>query len=474
MIIDALLFSSLKHSSLPGRAIQAFIAFIEKQIGGTFVVDRGAFLEGDADLGELQGLAATLIRHKILTSYSPGTQLPDEPPVFIWSAQCNNKQQSMVGGMSLNNNYEALVAALAEGLERYLWFESKDYWKGVRRASTKELSSGEYIHIDRYASFSDTQRKESPKRAYSDTSTFTWIEGTSHTQKRPILIPAQTISGVIDPVLTEEPLIRQRTTIGLATWTSQVGALLSGALEIIERESFILSWFNRISPRRITPTQSILAAQPGLRQLLERGTRYCLKFHFLQLPTDAPTHVVCAIAEDTSGHKPRFTIGLKAHRSLGVCLEKACSEALRARTNFRLRASDPKQQTTTEPVVNQLNRVLYWTVPGRDTQLEFLLEGSETEVVVEPWEHDTIEEHWDRIVSWCARNHFECASVSLGVSKQNPTNLLVESVVIPELQPTHLAEDMMHLGGTRMKTMVESCGYRARETPFTELPHPMV
>ena len=77
-----------------------------------------------------------------------------------------------------------------------------------------------------------------------------------------------------------------------------------------------------------------------------------------------------------------------------------------------------------------------------------------------------------RINAWCRDKGYECISVSAGTSAANPTRWHVETVVMPDLQPTHLNESLRHLGGMRLQTIPKQFGCTALLEPFVGAPHP--
>jgi hypothetical protein len=192
------------------------------------------------------------------------------------------------------------------------------------------------------------------------------------------------------------------------------------------------------------------------------------------MPTDAPTHAVCVVVEDESGHAPRFALGLKAHRSLALTVEKALIEALRARRNYRTHFLNGGTWDPTTPVdeIGHEERLYYWGDPENAPRLQFLIAGKEETMQPSAWEDDTTEEHLSRVIGWCRENALECVSVSMGASAINPTPWHVEMVVMPDLQPVYLSEGMREFGGTRWKSVAQKLGYDAREVPFIDGPHP--
>jgi len=438
--------------------------------------DARRFPFGRPDLVEPFRLAEKLTRTGVIKSFYPLSNFPDEPPLSLWGAVCGGDEKNTpVGGGTWKNDTNALMACLAEGLERYLWWEERDYFVAPVRATADQIKKyGPHIAPERFAAFSAKQRKEDPRWKLEPSSVFLWIRGTSLVTGKQTYVPAQTVSAIHDAhIFKGEPLIRHRNTTGLATWPTQAGARLAGALEVIEREAYMIMWLNQLTLPRISLTK-IRARSTSLSELIDSCERYRLKIHVVQLLTDAPAHAVCVVLEDQSGQAPRFAVGLKAHRSLTNAIEKGIVEALRARRWHRHQTNDGKRWSlgTSPSEVGHFDRVLYWGVAAHAKKLEFMIAGEEKDVVPAAWESDTSEQHLQRITDWCRGSGYECVSVSLGTSKKNPTPWSIEMVVIPELQPTYLEEKSQQLGGERWKSVPQHFGITPRSAPFSDEPHP--
>lgn len=477
MIIDGILLSNKGRSPSYGTAVLSFLSFLEKKLNVSIIQDLRKIPFGRSELMEGLALADLLKSRGVIESFGRMASLTDEPQIKRWWAVCNDVAKHRTSGATANNDIDALYATLAEALERYLWTESRNHFISPLRATTKSmLRYGPCVVPERFVGFSSTQRESDPKLRLEPDATYLWVRGTSHVTGRPTYVPAQTISGVRGlrtEKETTEPLIRLPITTGLATWPEKKQAILSGALEVIERDAYMITWLNQLSLPRI-PLDELCAENQSLAELIRKCVRYKLKTHAIRLITDAPTHAVCVVIEDGSGVAPRFACGLKAHHSLTTAVEGATIEALRGRVAHRNFAASGKRWDAKTPVdmIGHVDRIYYWGIPENAKGLEFLIQGKEVKRQPEIWENDTPEEHFARIIEWCRTVGYECVSVPLGISKLNPTSWHVEVVVIPELQPTYLHEKLQQIGGSRLKTVPEQFGYESRKHPFIKAPHP--
>ena len=478
-VIPELRFSkvwrALHRENMESRATIAFIEWLEKQLGASFVFDARKVPSGEEDLLDLHTLARKLYRAGILRAYYPGKMFADEPPYFEWVAEFSGKElgseHSIAGGSSLESSRAALTAALAEALERHLWFTQTKYpiWTSPARLSD------DFLHPERFTGFSRAQRDAHSFLSLRPDATYTWIRGYSWISNKKVWVPAQAVSGCADfqreRKTRGEPLIVHSNTNGLATAPTREEAVLAGALELIERDAFMIMWLNQLPLPRVD-LHHLAQQSEVVAKLLHLCTQYRLTPSVVRLITDAPAYAVCAVLEDESGFSPHVTVGLKAHRNLGYAVEKAMLEALRARKVVRgghlAKQWDPERKASD---IGHFDRVLYWTEQNRWEQLAFLTQGP-LQSYEEVWEKDAAPQHLERVVSWCRRKDYELASVQL-TKPNTEIPWWVEMTIMPDLQPIHLHEWLPYIGGARLQEIPREFGYEPRE-PFTDGPHPFI
>lgn len=472
---------ALYNSSHSSRAIASFIHFLEHRLGAEFVYDQARIGYEPVELIPLLELAETLRTRGILRSYKRTPSLPDEPKTAGWYAEyaLGDSRYESAGGSSLSDQSLALTETLAEAIERNAWFTYNEFPNSLIATVTCIKKERDFIHPGRFAGYSEAQREDNPQLLLKPTDSFRWIKGHSWTGNTSIWVPVQIVSGHARlrsfSLSSGEPAIRMSTTTGMATHPLRTNALLSGALEVIERDAYMITWLNQLSPPRVDLDK--LSQESGsLTQLLASCHQYHLQPHVLRLPTDAPAYAVCVMLEDTTGTLPRFSLGLKAHRNPVYAVEKAILEALRMHQTARKQKLSPQNKwdpATKATDITHYDRLLYWAEPGRSDRLAFLIQGDILPLKKEAWEIDTEEEHFARIVNWCREKNYELASVDFSAAPANVPNWYIEFVVIPELQSTYFNEKLPQTGGKRLRDIPLQFGYKPRK-PYTTDPHPFV
>ncbi len=461
-------------SSLAVRSLISFINFLEQRLGGEFAYDMARIGYESADLVDLFELAETFRARGIITSYEKLPSIPDEPRVVNWYAECGTSKHATAKGSALDDERRALTTMLGEALERYVWFESADPFAARRNATVEEMRRKNNIEPARFASYGKEQRAKNGRLRFAPDCLFAWVKGYSWTGKKPVWIPAQVVSGnkklcAFSPLNTE-PAIRPSITTGLAVHPVRIHALLSGALEVIERDAYVITWLNRISPPRVD-TEELSKRNGFFARLVEQCRRHRFEPHILRFPTDAPAYALGAVLEDKTGNLPRFSFGLKAGADPAVAAEGALLEALRAHRGTREQGNGGGSSDMKPKEVGQYGRLLYWAQEGYADRLAFLIEGDARPLGKEAWGNDADEAHFARIAEWCRTRGYELASASLTGAAANVPGWHIEFVVIPELQPLYYDETLPPVGGARLSEIPRQFGYAPRD-PYLDEPHP--
>lgn len=466
----------LRKGELLGEAPIRLVRFLEKRFGAKFLYDSNSVPFGRFDLIDLFEIAARLQEAGVIHETRPNYRFADEPQFKQWVVECGTKDKHMAGGMATEDDRDALIPALAEAVERFLWFTQTDYLGSTKRMTAKGIQEhGPAILPNDFVGFTKKQRSENPRLLLREDAEYLWTLGFSHTHDRETWLPAQTVNsahGYHSTVHGHEPLILTPITTGLATGPTREFALLNGMLEILERDAFMITWLNQLTPPRID-IDELAKSDAELNNLLKMCRQYRLNPSAVRLPTDAPTYAVCAVVTDKSGQGPEVTLGLKSHRSIVSAVRGSLLEALRIRHTVRIRdINTPLKPDVVGSTINHLERAQYWGRPGSAAKLTFLTAGDTQTLIEEPWEKDTLEQHWRRLVSWCKENNYECASVNVGRSKLNVSPWKVEMLVMPQMQPMHQNERLIYLGGDRLTNIPKQFGYTPRTEPYRDEPHP--
>lgn len=146
------------------------------------------------------------------------------------------------------------VKALGEFIERYC--ATNEYGNHILplcyNSYDEQSKSGDCLDLSDLIDFDDSAytAEGSPYSHYSHDKIISWVPGTELTSGKPAWIPAQkAFLGI--PFQNGEQVHIQCLSTGLACGSSEKAAAASGILEIIERDSFMLTWLLRLPGKEI-------------------------------------------------------------------------------------------------------------------------------------------------------------------------------------------------------------------------------
>lgn len=116
-------------------------------------------------------------------------------------------------------------------------------------------------------------------------------------------------------------------TNGCAGHFSWDTAVLTGLLELVERDAFLVYWLNTISPTRIEPDASDLS-NTDLNEIIRKLQMYRLEYHFLDITSDIGIPTCACVIGKSSDTGMRYFVGSAAGFSLTDTLVSAALEAL--------------------------------------------------------------------------------------------------------------------------------------------------
>lgn len=388
-------------------------------------------------------------------------RFPDTPFLWLCSGRFNSSD-GLGTGYSFHSRTHAFISCFQETMERALWIEQVATWKenGVWSAHTHLIEP--HVDISHIAGFSDAQR-HTLKLASLDLP-LRWSRGYDVASRTPLLIPSQLVSSrYAANKPPEEPLLRFSNSNGLASHITEEGALLSGMYETIERDAFMITFHNQISPPRLPHH---LCADEKTQKALKSLQVASFIVDFMLLPTDMPAHVVACVIRDATRTGPAFAIGAKAHHSLQVAVSGALTEAFGVWTLARHHQLYKKPPGATAHM-NALERIAFWAAAENSERLAWLYTGptlSSVPTARHPRSSSKIAHAAQK-----SGVHFGALTLSTPILEKEKFHAVM--VVSSELQPLNLDSSPCYLGGKRLRSVPEKFGYSVRTEP-PPYPHP--
>jgi ribosomal protein S12 methylthiotransferase accessory factor len=373
---------------------------------------------------------------------------------------------------------------LGESTERYIWGWSDYFLLGKLRSATYSEIKERALDIFSLAGFSLEQRKAREVLQFDEKTIFGWILAKSLVSQKAVFCPAQLLSYYYvrnyvkrpQHPNKKEPMLRWCISTGMAAGQSVERALLGSVLEIIERDAFMITYLNKISPPEYD--HESLSEDEEVAGILAIFKRYGLSVHLFHLPSDFSAYTTLAMIIDHSGIGPAVSVSASADFDFRSSILDALSECLSCRTSLR------KRRDKDEPVgrINREGRLIYWSKPENLSKLDFLFGGKKEEV---DWnEHKNFfesygeektkkecEKRLDILRKEFTEKRYDLLWINMTSPEIRKAGLEIVSAVSPDLQPLHLDEEIPYWSGKRLAEIPEKLGYAAAKN-LNHDPHP--
>ena len=476
------LSAAINFPHILGRMTRRLLSTIQDSFGFELGFRVPGYLaQYNLELWEGLTVIDRLVKHGVATDFRELPQkYPDEPRLIRYSVRTKDAQHYGHSGHGYDffSHKKAMWAAIGEAVER---FSLTHFLPQVKEYCDAEYHKVQLEAIDIFsiAGISKAQRRVGHPRfnlQFDVHSYFRWIKGYSLTRERKIWVPLQLVTFVYTaPSERKEPLILLPVSTGAASQRSMESAVLNGLLEAIERDAFMITWVNKLSPP-IIDCEHISNDQ--LQDIFQRLRRYRLEFYLLYLPTDIPVHAVLALIIDRSGVGPAVSVGASANISIFDAMRDAITEAFASRVSVRAMLEEQVRKTKFElpdrRFLDRDGRLLWWCPTERLSDITFLIKGERKRLTDLP-RHPSLpapSKALRFLVNVLKAKNLEVVySEIIERDLQKYLGLSAVVVTVPGLQPMHLDESLPYEGGKRLADVPTALGFRVSATP-NPLPHP--
>ena len=382
---------------------------------------------------------------------------------------------SRLGSGSGPNRETALAAALGEAVERYS-AASPAVPEELRLGTAAELGE-RAVRPARFALFREDQYagRGFPYRPFTETSRIAWVEGFELPGGEAALIPAQLVY-LNDAYGVEALRIGPATSNGLACHATLGEAVLSGLLEVVERDAFMIVWSNRLSLPRLSWEHDDELVAFEARYLMPTGLRYAAVdlSAFWGIPT------ALGVVRSDERCAAALGVGACAAATIQRAVRKALDEACRVQawaTDLDFRDRDREFAPDCSDVRDFDDHVHYYADHERARASEFLDAGVEVHDVaqVEPLPGEAVAAQIEAITGRLSERGCCAYGVDVTAPDIRDAGLSVAKVVAPELCPLDADHRARFLGGCRLYEAAFELGLMSRVLGPDDLnpaPHP--
>jgi ribosomal protein S12 methylthiotransferase accessory factor len=375
------------------------------------------------------------------------------------------------GGTALSEEM-ALAKAIGESVERYCGeFCDPD---SITVAPFRKLRA-EAIDPRRFVLFHPVQYgPRFPFQRASHDAPMSWVPARSLTYDKDVLAPAALVH-VTHPAVEHEPPIDISPVSGYACGNSFDEAALSGICEVVERDAFMIFWYNRLP----APAFDLRAAEsPMLKSVLVRYQPAPVSLYCADITTEAGIPVVLALMVAGSPRWPAAVVATAAHPDTEQAITKALFELAANQLYVRSFYEQPgyrKMPRTAAEVVQPEDHGLFYCSPKRLPYLDML---TNPRTANPPLRRRSLSagntsQDLDACVRLLAGVGLEVIVADLTTADVAALGFKVVKVLIPGMHPIDFGH-WHHLGGRRLYEVPMRLGYRAPSGPheLNLFPHP--
>jgi ribosomal protein S12 methylthiotransferase accessory factor len=370
---------------------------------------------------------------------------------------------------------DAKAGAIGEALERYCG--ALPDMKAMRRFAWNERPL-DAIPADACVLYSARQyeRAQFPYPRWRNDKAVAWVQGVDLNDSKPVCVPASLV--YLDYAGNDaDTFFCPPTSNGLAAGGDLTAATLSALYELVERDSFLISWMNRLPPVEAVVSDTAAIETAFIRHYV----RFGIETRVFRLVTDIPLHVMMAILLDRSGRGPAALVGLGCHPDPKLALRKAIFEAAQTRPSHVHRFGDPATWAGLRDYydVRTLDdHSSFFASINRLAELDFLLDATD-KVDVDSLPDLAADDPKDELARVAgALRDVGCRAVRADLTTPDLQSypVRVVRIVATGLQPIHFGYGEERLGGRRLFEVPLRLGQRSEVTRETELnpcPHPL-
>lgn len=417
--------------------------------------------------GVVRLVAETLAAPDELRLRSVGCELADGEPTIGTSLE------SYTGSEHWSRE-AAEAAAIGEAIERY----SASYVQRDRIVVTSAAELGEEaVDPERFALFSRDQysRAGFPFRPFCRDTTVGWIEGFSLPTGRRAFLPAQLVFMPWERSTAGEVRIGHATSSGLACGATLEEATLTGLLELVERDAFMLVWHNRLSLPLLDWSSDEAIRKLERRYFAPSRLRYAAVD--LSVFLDVPT--VLGVVHGQDGSLGALGVGAASAPRIDVAWRKALAEAFSVRRWVRDRSLEEPERLGRPAAAVQTfdDHTLYYAGEQRARRAAFLDASPERRDTraVSPLEGENVLEQIEAVCRRLDQRGVSAYAVDVTSPDVAAAGLRVVHAVAPELCQLDVVEGARFLGGARLYEAAFDAGLVPRRLAAADLnpdPHP--
>lgn len=362
------------------------------------------------------------------------------------------------GGSASIDDATAKNKAVFEAVERYSGSKIPKFLKKYIYAEVcnRAINPKDFIFYD------DTQYLKSgfPYAKYKPTHLIEWVEGVSLLNLKRVFIPAFAVYLGYNQSISHSNKYFPTPSSGLAVHKTKREAIASAIAELIERDTAIKVWLNKLSAPivDISTTRS-----PRLKELVSNVYKEGLKVTILLSSQELPVPSFIGIVYSEKDITPVVTFGLSAGVDIERTIQKSLEEALMVRCSLEY-----MKQTYGEKVFRKrqkqvrsfFDHSLYYSSPDKRNCWGFMLNGKSITISQIKMKFSVQKVAYDRLVDILRKFRYDTYIVNLTSDIAKEMKLYCVKVIIPKLRQMEIDHNFRFLkyGGATDKEKLSKSG----------------
>lgn len=383
------------------------------------------------------------------------------------------------GGGS-DNPAAARLAAIGETVERYSAAYLPLDSDAVCFGTQKELinKGKQVIGFDKWEIYAQKQYEDPafPHNAWDEDTKLWWRKGHYAENNEEVWTPAQLIHIANYTEWPGDPNIGHATSNGLACGITYQEAAISGLFETVERDAFMLTWYNKLSLPQIDINTS-----PRLKRFYERYIKpTSLDLHLVDMTVFSGIPTILAVIRNPHTDLAPFAIGAASAHSIERACEKAAIEGMYTRTWVKTeqRSGNALVDVDYHNDINSFeDHIKLYAGTNIVKEADFLTANKKLIDVndYKPFNDSSPEVLWNSLVNHLSKQGYNVATFDLTSPDIKEAGAYVVKSVIPGYKPIDVLYRGRMLGGERILKHSYNLGLVDKPFKIEELnpvPHP--
>lgn len=367
-----------------------------------------------------------------------------------------------VTGGSADNKLKAELTALGEAIERYSMAIHKpenfefDRFENVQNAISPlktNLFDQEQLE-ERNITLQEIEDSE-----------YYWKQAICLNSGKNYKLPAQLFYVPFEP----ENKVRSPNSSGAASGINYYNAAFRGICELMERESFMIGYLNKLKYPEVDLQSSQDDWIGKVREKMKGDRR---ELHVLDSSLDHPIKTSIAILIDRE-EEPAVSVGLGAGGEMLESIKGAILESFQIYEWMRENVAGKRFNDNPREIETLEDRGMYWTKHEKIEELSFWIQNKSKTSIEEEEEEINLND----FIEFFQKNDFNAYIADITSEDVESVGFKVVSAFVPEFYPMYLVEKFRYKGNRRLYELPVKCGYQNSPTKKSELndiPHPML